>query len=131
MDLSTWLIENRDRSFKWGEWDCVLFVCEWLKISTGKDHGKRFFKKYSTAAGAYKCLRKHFTVEKLEDAVTEILGSPVPLAFVRAGDIICANLSNQELGVSLGICNGGVSWFLSDDGLMTKPTFDCLRGWHG
>lgn len=135
--LNAHIEANRQRPFEWGQHDCALWAASCVEVTTGTDLGEPFRGRYKTAAGALKAIRKagHLTPEALAEAR---VGPRQPPAFARAGDMVAADLkalglagSDRQIGLSLGICNGSVCWFVSDDGLVSIPTLSTECAFHG
>lgn len=131
MQLSEWLISCQQKPFKWGQWDCAIFVSEWLTSQGYADFTENYKNRYKSPKGAATYLQKTWNTTKLENVVDQLLGQRKSITFAKAGDVVCKTLSNDALGKSLGICNGSVSWFLSDDGLVQIPTLECDWSWYG
>ena len=97
------------------------------KIVTGIDLGHHFRGRYTTAAGALKMIRKAGCATP-EDLAVARIGPRKPAAFARAGDAVAADLVElglagglRQIGLSLGICNGPVCFFVGEAGLVEIP----------
>lgn len=128
---------NRVRPFEWGQHDCALWAASCIQVTTGVDLGFHFRGKYNSAAGALKAIRKA-GYQNPEGLAEARIGPRQPPAFARAGDMVAADLQalglagdDRQIGLSLGICNGSVCHFVTDDGLVTLPTLSMNCAFHG
>ena len=56
--LEVFLHEQRERKFKYGEFDCCLFVCDAIRVMTGQDPGGRFRGRYGSRRQAELLVRE-------------------------------------------------------------------------
>ncbi len=123
--LNEYVLNNAYKNFKWGEWDCCLFVVDYLEAITGKDYALLFRGKYDTKEGAYESLKKQgfANIEELCDEYLEIK----PLKFAQRGDVVLFEHGEDKC---LGLCNGDLSHFLTtNEGIRWIKTRHCLRAW--
>ncbi len=107
--------------FKWGEYDCALFVCDYLKAVHGKDYAENFRGKYKSKTGAKRAL-KEAGYKNLKQLVDETL-EPVRLEFAVRGDVV------MESGGAIGICTGEHSYFPAPSGVTHRRTLECKTAW--
>ena len=55
--LQSYLDSCQDKAFSWGEFDCCLFVCDWLQLLNGSDLAHDFRGHYSTQFSAFKHIK--------------------------------------------------------------------------
>lgn len=118
--------------------DCCRWVGGAKFVVTGVQYKALKGAKYKTAAGAFSYLQRlgAGTVEELAD---KILGDRQPISFAAAGDVVLANLEKlnlsggeeQTTGLTLGICNGAVSYFMTDNGPISVPTLTLEACYYG
>lgn len=117
--------------------DCARWADSCKLVVIGKSYPIITKAKYKTAAGAMSYIQSQgcTTVDELAD---KILGARQPISFAGAGDIVLADLAKLQLtgnlpqmGLALGICNGAVSYFTSDEGLISLRTLDLEACYYG
>lgn len=120
--LFQYLEKSRDARFVWGENDCCLWVGKFVDLMQGTNHVGLFYRKYKTAAGAAKIVKKlgFGTIE----GIPEKLLTPIELREAKRGDIV---LHQQN---ALGICAGRKSYFLQENGLIETETLKCKKAWE-
>lgn len=96
--LEDYLEKQKKRTFKWGQTDCVLFVCDWCKIRANKDPSNGAKGKYSTEEEAYQYLKEHH--KGLRTGFNKAFES-VDINFRQKGDICLADVDGEEV---MGIC---------------------------
>lgn len=137
-DLTAFIEESRNKPLAvWGESDCALWASLAYEVVTGFDPAHGLRGKYKTAAGALKALKKagFDTPEAIAEAR---IGPRKPAAMALPGEMVAADLNalglagnEPTLGLSLGFCNGAVSFFVSDEGLVELPTLKMACGFNG
>lgn len=138
-NLSSLIEERRAAPHEWAVHDCGIWYADCRLVVCGEDPAKGVRGTYKTAAGAARVLRRHFKVERLEELTERLYGPLLPAAFARAGDPVLADLgamgladpSEGALGLSLGVCNGSLSWFTGEHGLVSLATLDLVGCHHG
>lgn len=124
--LADYLLQVKDMSFKWGENDCALFVCNYIKLVTGEDHAFKFRGKYHTEKGALLALKRIGKVPDLHSLATDKLGPPISISMASRGDI--AEIVT-DLGPTLGIIFNDKVFFLGLKGLCYFPISLAHRAW--
>ncbi|HIF9075767.1 TPA: DUF6950 family protein [Photobacterium damselae] len=66
--IADYIKENADTPFKWGEFDCCIFISEAIFLQTGLDLYEPYRGKYSTEIGAARAQKKYGTIEHTLDA---------------------------------------------------------------
>lgn len=121
MSISSFLKENENKVFAWGEWDCVHFVARWIEYS-----GKSLFDSfdswnYDNVASARKSyihlLRSHDAT-----SINDILDAH----YTRCDHIppkgsIVSRKSDNAFGFALGIVEGYRGIFVADGGYVKMP----------
>lgn len=131
-------IRADDIHFSWGGYDCVCFALRAISVQHDIDLVAKLDYKYSTLIGAVRTLKKH-GCSSPEEAARKLMGEPVHIAMAQFGDIVALDTASvgmsgegSNLGMSLGVCFGSSSYFMSDDGLVTVPTDKCSEVfYHG
>lgn len=102
--LDEFLNGNSGRAFKYGSWDCCLFVCDAIQAMTGVDPATAFRGGYRTRRGALGLSESLYgarTVRAIVKAVTTRLEMvPCVPNLARRGDVVMVKRSSD---VSLGI----------------------------
>lgn len=87
-ELSDFLTENNDRSFKRGSFDCAIFAGLALQVVTGENFVDDWLNKFTTKKEAYKLLKSQ-GFDDLLQLVTSYMGSPLPsINHAGRGDIV-------------------------------------------
>lgn len=127
--LFNFIVKNKNRPFKWGEWDCCLFADAVIKEITGKSIIPRQlkWKDKRTAVQAIKKYGGSFQ-ECMEKATSAKNIQSVPTAFITTGDLVMfKDLDNRIL---VGICDGYVTLAPSGDGLERKNNDLAIKVWR-
>ena len=127
--LSIYFEKVREKSFKRGEHDCALFVCNCIEIMTGVDFAKDFREKYKTKKQAYEILKSK-GYEGLSEIAFAKLGEPYKnINFAKRGDIV--TLVCEE-GISIGLIDlsGREAITTGEKGLTYYPKDQWLKAWE-
>jgi hypothetical protein len=126
----------RSQNFRWGVFDCALFVCDCAKAITRVDPGADYRGTYKTEAEA-KALLGEGGLAAFATSVAERYGmqewlngtNPAPL-FARRGDAVL--IDNGDPGLALGIVDHGgrFAWCASSQGLKRAGMNVWLRAWR-
>jgi hypothetical protein len=121
--LAAFIESRRSTPFAWGSHDCCAFTAGAFRELTGCDAMERHTG-YSTALGAARVLRAAGGIE----CIPEAHGcAPQPVALSQRGDVVAVEIDGR---VSLGVCDGAVSFFASADGVTALPTATCRASWR-
>lgn len=117
-----------ETGLSWGEFDCVTFVCDWVREATGVDPMTEYRGRYSTREEAAFLLRErgHGT---LEAALEATFGAPEPASFAQRGDIAFRS-KDKTCGIFIVQGARTRALFLGETGLMqiAIPNVDlCFR----
>lgn len=109
--LSIFIGANRDRRFRFGEWDCLMFATAVAAELTGEDVAAPYRGTYGTRKGATEALRKHGagTLLKTLDATFQ---RKKP-GFAQRGDLVW-------FAGSVGVCVGAQALFVGEERLAEK-----------
>lgn len=136
--LNAHIEENRNKPFEWGQHDCGLWLASCLIVTTGQDFAADIRGKYKSAAGAIRAMKKASGSSTPEGFAEARLGAPKPALLAFPGDGVAADLQElgvtggeRQIGLSLGICNGALSWFVSETGLVELPTANMKCAFNG
>lgn len=117
--------------------DCARWTGSAKRVVTGQSYPLLEKAKYKSVAGSVNYLTRHGCT-KLEELTDKVLGERYPISFAGAGDAVLADLTKLKLdgglpqiGLSLGICNGSVSYFVGDKGLIRVPTLALEACYYG
>jgi len=132
-DLSAFLEINQFRKFRYGEWDCCLFVCDAIQVMTGVDVAEWFRGTYSDRVSACRRLKEFCGAVSILRVVREITKAHEMAACgilqARRGDVVLVKRGRR---VSLGLVamNGKDVIVASRKGLWRMPMSEALRAWH-
>ncbi|MEC4091850.1 DUF6950 family protein [Pseudoalteromonas rubra] len=101
LDLQEYLDLCATREFTWGEFDCCLFVANWILRRTGVDLARDFKGHYKTELGAKRRL-KALGFKDIESVFKARL-NPVLTSYARRGDLALVNYDGQLVGGIVGL----------------------------
>ncbi len=116
--LSAFLREGAGLPFVWGERDCSLWPCEWIKAERGIDPAEHLRGTYSTALTCARILHAAGGLPALASrlaASAGLLTTDAP----EAGDVGLVEIAGTPL---LAICAGSTWAIKTKDGLVIVPT---------
>ena len=119
--LNDYIAAARAAEFVWGRNDCALWAAGWVLECTGLDLVTAWKGKYKTETGARRLIAKR-GYSGLEAIADDGL-NPTPVPLARRGDMV------QHPQGPLGLCNGRLSHFLTDGGVLEIETLACVRAW--
>jgi hypothetical protein len=123
-ELHSFLKEVKDRPFKWGVWDCLIFTNEAFRRMDGEGWADDLLNRYmSNGAPMTRVqIRREYGYENLEDMLTDRLERsydvPPRGALVTSSETF---LNAGYLGSGFGISVGSSAAFLSDTGVVYYP----------
>lgn len=109
--LTAFLAESRDRSFTWGEFDCILFSMSAVEAQTGIDHAAEYRGRYSDKAGAAAILKAQG-----KGTLLRTLDATLPRrkpSRARRGDLVWFE-------GSVGVCIGAEALFVGEERLAER-----------
>lgn len=130
--LEGFISANRSRPFKYGSWDCCLFVCGAIEAMTGVDPAQPFRGRYSSRKEARAAIREiggesQFT--RFIERITAKQGMrEVAVLSARRGDVILiANEGRRSVGI---VALDGKSILMLAEGIESIPLGKGLRAWR-
>lgn len=122
--LAAHLRAGAARAFAWGEHDCCVFACGWVKARRGVDPAARWRGRYRTAGGAARHLRRGGGLDALAgramaEAGLGVTTRPVP------GDV---GLVKTAQGLALAI-RTPTGWACAGPAGITVAPFAMLAAW--
>lgn len=123
--INSYLKENSDRDFSWGEFDCCLFACDIVVLAGGEDFAKDVRGKYSSEQGAKRVLKSEFgSIENAFSSLPEVLP-----AFAQRGDLVLFDTENGKVMALAWAC--GYIAISPDNGLgFMKDTSKPIKAWR-
>ena len=123
-ELHSFLKEVKDRPFKWGVWDCLIFTNEAFRRMDGEGWADDLLNRYM-ANGAPLTrvqIRREYGYETIDDMLADRLERsfdvPPRGALVTSSETF---LNAGYLGSGFGISVGSSAAFLSDTGVVYYP----------
>jgi Domain of unknown function (DUF6950) len=121
--LEAFLGSGPAREFRYGEFDCCLFVCDAIYVMTGADPAELFRGRYSNRRQARKLLARAGGVA----AVAARYGLPeIPVPLAGRGDVLLMKPS----ALGLVALNGRDALVLTDAGIGRRAAAGALRAWR-
>ncbi|AXQ98018.1 DUF6950 family protein [Pseudoalteromonas piscicida] len=106
------------KPFKFGEFDCCLFVADWIKYVHGFDPAPE--------RGAYTTFKQGLNIIKSDfkqTFETRLNVAPIAIDYAGRGDVALCEYDGELVG---GIVGLGCVYCVSDEGVTTLP-LDALR----
>lgn len=119
--LAEYVEAARDIPFAWGLHDCGTFAVGAIEAVTGTRH--QIPLAVSAAAYAH-MLRDHGT---LHDMTTAMLGTPIPSAYARRGDVVMLMVDGRE---TIAVCLGACAAAPGESGVVTAPMEFAVAAWR-
>ena len=123
-ELHSFLKEVKDRPFKWGVWDCLIFTNEAFRRMDGEGWADDLLNRYmiNGAPMTRVQIRREYGYENLDDMLADRLERsfdvPPRGALVTSSETF---LNAGYLGSGFGISVGSSAAFLSDTGVVYYP----------
>lgn len=126
--LARFLRSASERYFVWGQFDCLMWLADWIKASRGVDPGDGWRGSYSSALGAARIIKEQGGMVSHVDARLAPFGirrTDTP----RRGDIAVVRASEGEMGA---IVHGGTVSCLTERGVIVRRVADTpiLAAWR-
>lgn len=126
--LAGFLEHNRERPFRWGSWDCCLFVSDAVRVMTGVDMAGPMRGTYHTAHGAFCAVRGQLEIFASIMARRHGLDERVRVRDAEPGDIVLARIDGRDtLGV---VAPNRLPVFVTDRGLAAQSLGVARRVWR-
>lgn len=131
--LDKFLYEHAYEPFRYGSWDCCLFVCDAIQVMTGDDLAAEYRGRYSSRRAAFLELRK-----RAGKASVQVVAERAAAAFgmretdagrAQRGDMVLLRFFNSY---SLGLValNGREIVIARARGLWRVPLSKAIRVWN-
>jgi hypothetical protein len=121
-----------NRRFKWGTFDCALFVCDCVLAMTGVDLAQDFRGTYQTGKEALKVIKAFAgsSLEALAVKIAEANGiSEIPVSFASRGDVVL--IKQEKAPDALGIVGTDARFACcASEGLAFIPISNWKRAWR-
>ena len=117
-NLLKYIDDCKDKSFIWGEWDCLKFVNGAVKAQRNVGFADDWFGSYSTPRGAalnYARITRYGIYNDIIDGLDDRLGR---IQTPKVGSIIAIESDKDVLGYSLGVRVDDRTAFVGDEGLV-------------
>jgi hypothetical protein len=131
--LEFFLLEQAERRFEYGRWDCCLFVCDAIAVMTGVDPAAEFRGRYDSARTAGQLIRRSYgahSVAAIAAGVAARFGMrEVPMRLAGRGDVV---LIRRKRDSSLGLValdGAHVIVLAGSVGMARVPRFAGHRAW--
>ena len=127
------LVENADKPFQWGSWDCSLFCADAIKSITDVDVAVDFRDQYTTEFGALKTIKRVTGGTTVADAAQYcaeqfgLVEYEFPL-LAKRGDLVVAQNGDSLISAVVDL-NGRHIISVSENGLMRLPITNVVRAW--
>jgi aspartate/methionine/tyrosine aminotransferase len=117
--LTEYIQSKINTVFEWGQNDCILFAFGFVDLVTNSNF-MQHKGKCSNEVEAYQYLQS-LGFESVEDCVDFYL-TRKNVRLAQRGDIVC-------FSGTLGVCDGRLSYFLTENNMIKIPTLKCHFAW--
>ncbi|QPG06566.1 hypothetical protein IT774_05175 [Salinimonas marina] len=116
--LTRLILDNMDRPFEWGKFDCCLFAADAVQLITGQDYAAPFRGTYTTQLGAARSL-KRYGAGTIQATLNAQLGPPHEVGYLSDGDLC---LVETDQGDTAAIFQSNAIWTPGPTGLLPIHT---------
>ena len=127
--LSNYIVEQSKTKFVRGKTDCVNFILGGIEVIIGKKVFNREYKSLKEAKKILKEFNKKDLLEIAQDIDKENNFEEINTAFARRGEVVFLK-TDEELGGTMGICQGEYSIFKAKVGQEKRLTNSCDIAWR-
>jgi hypothetical protein len=133
--LNDYLREVKDKPFRWGEHDCLIFSNNAFAAYHGFGYAEEWFGRYSRDGKPKKTadMRQEFGVEFFDEMIgsklTQISHIPPKGAIVATSNTAERHCAVRFIPYALGISVGTKAAFLSPNGVLYLPLDDVAKAW--
>ena len=122
-----WIHKHKRTPFKYGEWDCALACCQFIKDMTGKDHLPNI-PPYKGEDKAYAVLDNSYG-SSLINALSNHLENPIHPSKAIRGDVGVLIIEGREI---CGIRDHHHWWVACTKGMRPIPVsmYTALKAWR-
>jgi len=132
--LDRFLREHRIDPFRYGSWDCCLFVCDAIQVMTGVDVAAEFRGTYNTRAEALEAIRQvtgRYSVRSVVEHVTEAHSmAKIPVLQAQRGDIVLVRRSRRDCSLGIIALNGTETLVVTTDGIKMIALDLAIAAWR-
>ena len=130
ISFDAYLNRNMHKPFEWGKWDCVMFMCGFIKAMTGKELKPKNWT-WSSEEEAMQCILKYGKgkglTEGIQNAVDKTSGiTQIEHQYITKGDFGVYKEDNELACVFDNYNALGVN----DDGLVVKQNVNVIKAWR-
>lgn len=118
--LQAFVRARRNMPFAWGTNDCVTLAADWVEECTGV-HIER---EWTDALSAMREIERR---GGLRQAVSDVLGEPIPVTLAQRGDLVLIDLGGRE---TMAVCVGEYALAASEMGALLHPVSDAVSAWR-
>lgn len=127
--LDAFIEETRNKPFKRGVNDCVIFGCNAIKAMTDEDLGKKYRGVYKNKKEAFELIKSMGNKDLIALAVS-YLGKPMEnINFASRGDLVAVKYGD-ELGLAIIDLTGRKAVTTGKQGLMFYGPQHWLKAWR-
>ena len=127
--LFDFISSNKDKSFKWGKWDCCIFVIEAVRAMTETEILKPSWNNKLEALFFIKENGK-----TINSATTKFLKKSglktIDKNFITAGDVVLLNDIHNNNEQIMGICTGNLIACVSEEGISYRENQSAVKVWR-
>ena len=127
--LSNYIVKSSNKKFIRGKTDCVNFVVGAIEVITGKKVFDKPYKSLKEAKAILNEFKKKDLLDIAKDIANENNFKEIHTNLARRGDVVFLK-TNEELGGTMGICQGEQCVFKFKNGQDLIPTHKCNIAWR-
>lgn len=129
-ELDEFIRQNFNRKFKWGSWDCCLFVVGAVKSMSGVNIGEWFEGKYHDKRTAFVAIREFCDGDLIDmvDKTADTYGfKSINNLLASFGDIVVCDDGYKDI---MGVCVGHSVLVLTENGIITFKKSLIVKTWR-
>jgi len=127
--LFDFISSNKDKPFKWGKWDCCIFVIEAVRAMTETEIIKPSWNNKLEALFFIKENGK-----TINSATTKFLKKSglktIDKNFITAGDVVLLKDIHNNNEQIMGICTGNLIACVSEEGISYRENQSAVKVWR-
>lgn len=127
--LAPFIREAAAAPFAFGDWDCSMFLANWIRAVTGFDPAAELRGRYRTRLGWLRLVTREGGLEALVGRLVVAAGmTPIAIGEACLGDVALAELPPVERG-RVGAILAGDRWIMKLAGGLTAGRPRIVRAW--
>ena len=130
ISFDAYLNRNMHKPFEWGKWDCVMFMCGFIKAMTGKELRPNNWT-WSTEEEAMQSILKYGKGKGLSEGIANAAKKQTGIKEIDALQITKGDFGVYKEESELACIFDNYSALgVNDDGLVVKTDVEIVKAWR-